>query len=56
MGSNFFSHGYFVSPKYFLVGVLLVQNFFLWVFSGYFVNTFFLLLFLKGSFLVYEEE
>ena len=45
-----------MSPKSFLVSVLLVQIFFLPVISGYFVNTKFLLFFHKTSFAVYEKE
>ena len=33
-GFKTFSRGYFVSPKFFLVGISWVQNFFSWVFRG----------------------
>ena len=31
-GSNIFSRGYFVAPKFFFVGILWLRNFFSWVF------------------------
>ena len=33
-GYEFFSRGYFMDPKFFLVGISTVQNIFLWVFLG----------------------
>ena len=41
MGPKFFCHGYFVSSKFFLVGILWAQNVFSWEFCGFFVGNFF---------------
>lgn len=59
-GSKIHSRGYFVGPKFFLVGILWVRIFFVWVFRGF--KIFFSLVFhgsrffSRGHFVVTRER